>query len=98
MSGQKTEITHTRVDIENRKPDTYMSGDLTEVKDKIVRIDGKPADSYISGFKSLITQNIIVHEGVPTLGRLIELEENQKDNILYSIREELQSPVQIVSS
>lgn len=98
MSGQETEITHTRVDIENRKPDTYMSGDLTEVKDKIVRIDGKPADSYISGFKSLITQNIIVHEGVPTLGRLIELEENQEDNILYSIREELQSPVQIVSS
>ena len=61
-------------------------------------------DSRLSGDASIITKRRIVTENVPTLGTLIDFEENQSENgyvwnpnedINYSTRDWFQAPVQI---
>lgn len=73
-----------------------------KVETAISRIENNNFTRYtfLSGDKSIVTKYRIVTENMPTLGALIEFEENQNifnpnEKIQYSTRDWMQAPVQI---
>ena len=80
--------------------DKLVSGEEVKIVKTRVENENFLRYTFLSGDLSTVTKNKIVTENVPTLGQLIEFEENQdifnpNEKILYSTRDWMQAPVQI---
>ena len=96
MSGQETEVKRTVTEITHDiLPLRYLSGAETTVIRTPIITSKLGWNHYMSGSKTIETQKVEILENTPMLETLIKLEESNKD-VLYSTREVLQSPIQII--
>lgn len=77
-----------------------ISGEKVETTISRVENNNFTRYTFLSGDKSTVTKHRIVTENMPTLGALIEFEENQNifnpnEKIQYSTRDWMQAPIQI---
>lgn len=77
-----------------------LSGEEVEITKIVVKDETFDGFNCLSGDLSLVTKRKVVLENVPTLGKIIELEESQdvgntNEDIDYSTRDWFQAPVQV---
>ena len=89
-----------RLSEDGKLNDKVMSGQEIKITKTKVPNEEFNGYTYLSGNESIITKHKIVTENMPTLGTIIEFEENQdlgyqNEKIEYSTREWFQAPVQV---
>ena len=95
ISGSKPDyVTHIQEIRYDQIPLKFMSGSETTVITTTTIIPDDKGDHYMDGAKTTYTEEVTVLEHPPTLGKLLELEEQQKE-FIYSTRDSLQAPILI---
>lgn len=95
LSGAAPEIVKTTQEITYEQlPLRFMSGSETQLITTVTIIPDTMGDHYMDGDKTTYTEEVTVTEHPPTLGKLMELEEQQLE-FLYSTRDMVQAPIVI---
>ena len=94
---EKEEIKHTKNSFVlshngSISDDKCISGSETTVITTTTIIPDIQGEHLMSGDKSTYSQEVVIRENTPTLGRLMELEEQQA-RVIYSKRDLLQAPI-----
>ena len=96
ISGSKPDfVTHIQEIRYDNLPLKFMSGSETTVITTTTIIPDTKGDHYMDGARTTYTKEVTVVEHPPTLGKLIELEEQQLE-FIYSTRDILQAPITIL--
>ena len=95
ISGSKPDfVTHIQEIRYDQLPLKFMSGSETIITTTTTIIPDDKGNHYMDGAKTTYTEEVTVLEHPPTLGKLLELEEQQKE-FIYSTRDLVQAPILI---